>query len=51
MRTPPIAGPMNRTANGRTNWPSEFASSSNSRGTMSRTIPVNEGTNTAAAAP
>jgi hypothetical protein len=49
--TPPTAGPIRRAQSGRTNWSREFASSSRSRGTTSRTIPVNDGTNSALPAP
>jgi hypothetical protein len=48
---PPSAGPMNRTASGRTNWPSEFACSSSSRGTSCGTIAVNAGVKSALPTP
>ena len=51
ISTPPTAGPISRTQSGRTNWSSEFASSSRSRGTTSRTIPVNDGAKSAPPAP
>ena len=44
---PPINGPTSVMANGRTNCPSEFASTSSSAGTMLGTIDENAGPNSA----
>ena len=44
---PPINGPTSVMANGRTNCPREFASTSSSAGTMLGTIDENAGPNSA----
>jgi hypothetical protein len=50
-KAPPTTGPINVHATGRTNWPSEFACTSRSSGTIVGTIELNAGAKIACPAP